>query len=75
MLFRSVASAISEASADPSKWSSVLTQFLYLFVYSAMGFGLGLAYQYSKRNLIPVIIVHMFNNFLSILITVIMPTA
>ena len=70
-----VASAISEASADPSKWSSVLTQFLYLFVYSAMGFGLGLAYQYSKRNLIPVIIVHLFNNFLSILITVIMPAA
>ena len=69
-----IINAVSVALEDPSKWSSVLTQVLYLFVYSAMGVGLGLAYQYSKRNLIPVIIIHMFNNFLSILITVLMPS-
>ena len=69
-----IINAVSVALEDPSKWSSVVTQVLYLFVYSAMGVGLGLAYQYSKRNLIPVIIIHMFNNFLSILITVLMPS-
>ena len=69
-----VLSAVTEATQDPSKWGSVITQFLYLFVYSTMGVGLGLAYQYSKRNLIPVIIIHMFNNFLSILVTVLLPS-
>ena len=65
--------SIGPALEDPSKWKSVIQQFLYLFIYSAMGVGLGLTYQYSKRNIIPVIILHMINNTISVLVTLLMP--
>lgn len=48
----------------------ILYQFSYIFVYGGMGIAFGLTYQYSKRNIIPCIILHMINNFISALFTV-----
>ena len=67
-----VLDAILVAVQDPSKASQILVEFAYLFVYSLMGVGLGCAYQYSKRNLIPVILLHMFNNFMSVVSTLLL---
>ena len=62
--------AISLVAAGDAKPNKILIEFIYLFVYSSMGIALGAAYQYSKRNIIPVIILHMFNNFMSVLMTI-----
>lgn len=67
-----VIEAILVAAQDPSKASLILVEFAYLFVYSLMGVGLGMAYQYSKRNIVPVILLHMFNNFMSVMSTLLL---
>lgn len=64
--------AIMIAMQDPSKTSQIFVEFAYLFVYSLMGVGLGLAYQYSKQNIVPVIILHMVNNFMSVMSTLLL---
>ena len=64
--------AFSVALQDPTKWLNVLIQFAYLFVYSIMGVGLSLTYQFSKRNLVPVILIHMINNFISVMSTIVL---
>lgn len=48
----------------------LIYEFSYLFVYGAMGIAFGLIYQLSHRNLTVTIILHMINNFISVLYTI-----
>lgn len=66
-----VIEAITNVMTNDAKPITIFYQFVYLFVYGLMGVGLGFTYQYSKRNLVPCIIVHMINNFISVLFTII----
>lgn len=49
----------------------VIYEFSYIFVYGLMGIAFGIVYQLSHRNIIVTIILHMINNFLSVLLTII----
>lgn len=63
-----VISAISSISVNGVK--PVIYEFSYLFVYGLMGIAFGIVYQLSHRNIVVTIILHMINNFLSVMLTI-----
>ncbi len=49
---------------------SLIYEFSYIFVYGIMGIAFGLVYQLSHRNMVVTVILHMINNFISVLFTI-----
>lgn len=62
--------AIQKLALGQASFKPLIYEFSYLFVYGFMGIGFGLIYQLSHRNLIVTIILHMINNFISVLLTI-----
>lgn len=63
--------AIMDFAKNTGNFKSIIYEFSYLLVYGVMGISFGLVYQLSHRNLVVTIILHMINNFISVIYTIV----
>lgn len=61
-----------EIIAKNARWIDLYTEFVYIFSYLGQAFAISYVYHKSNGNIIPSIFVHFVNNFISLIMNLIL---
>lgn len=71
-VFNFIVAAGTNLILGKGTYLTFISEFIFIIGYSLMGLGIAIAYVKSNRNIVVTIILHMINNFISVILTLLM---